>query len=69
MEAIAEQDGTYRVLPEGCIGCGVCAPTCPTEAITLTRRPEPEQDTPPGSMMEVFMQKAVARGIELRLDP
>ena len=69
MEAIAEENGAYRVLPERCIGCGVCAPTCPTEAIRLVRRPEREQDRPPATMMEVFMQKALARGIELKLDP
>ena len=68
MEAILEHDEGYRVQTERCIGCGVCAPTCPTESITLVRRPESEQDTPPGNMMEVFMQKAVGRGIELKLD-
>lgn len=41
MGAIKEDDG-YTVLPERCIGCGVCTSTCPTEAIMLVRRPEAE---------------------------
>jgi electron transport complex protein RnfB len=47
MEAIKEEGETYRVLAERCIGCGVCAVTCPTESITLQRRPEGECTVPP----------------------
>ena len=40
MDAIAEDNGGYRVKPERCIGCGVCTTTCPTESISLIRKPE-----------------------------
>jgi NAD-dependent dihydropyrimidine dehydrogenase PreA subunit len=31
-----------RIIPEKCVGCGLCSITCPTEAISLkeTRPPE-----------------------------
>ena len=68
MDAIEEDGGVYRVLPGRCIGCGVCAPICPTESIHLVRRPEEEQDTPPANLMEWYVQRAASRGIDLKLD-
>jgi Pyruvate/2-oxoacid:ferredoxin oxidoreductase delta subunit len=35
IDAIAENEGTYTVISERCLGCGVCTVTCPTEAISL----------------------------------
>jgi len=68
MEAILEDDGEYRVIADRCIGCGVCTSTCPTEAITLIRRPEDEQDSPPTSLLDWSIQRAASRGIELKTD-
>jgi electron transport complex protein RnfB len=68
MNAIVEEDGNYRVQPERCIGCGVCAPTCPTESIKLVRRPEPEQDKPPTDLMQLYMDRAAKRGIEIKIE-
>ena len=51
MEAISEDDDGYKVLSDVCIGCGVCTVTCPTESITLVRKPESEQSKPPDNMM------------------
>ena len=63
MEAIVEQDDEYSVLAERCIGCGVCAPTCPTESIKLVRKPESEQNNPPAGLGELQMERAPSREI------
>lgn len=61
MEAIAAEDGAYSVLEERCIGCGVCSLTCPTESITLVRRPEKERDAPPPSLMHWSVERLAGR--------
>jgi Pyruvate/2-oxoacid:ferredoxin oxidoreductase delta subunit len=66
--AISEEDGIYRVLPERCIGCGVCTPTCPTDSITLVQKPESEQIKPPAHMVEWNLARAASRGIELKFE-
>jgi len=68
MKAMVEEDGTYKVLAERCIGCGVCAPTCPTESIKLVRKPEAERDRPPADLMQLFLGKAASRGMEFKID-
>lgn len=44
------RDGGYRVVPEVCDGCGLCAQVCPAECIEMVARPTdlplPEQSTP-----------------------
>lgn len=44
MDAIIEEDSGCRVLPERCIGCGVCVITCPSESISLVERSDSERD-------------------------
>jgi electron transport complex protein RnfB len=68
MEAIVEEDGDYKVIPERCIGCGACISTCTTAAIQLVRRPDSEQDTPPADLVDWTMKRAANRGVELKLD-
>ena len=69
VEAIVEENGGYRVQAGICIGCGVCTVTCPTESITLSRRPASEQDLPPADIGEWAVKRAASRGIELKLEP
>ncbi len=68
MEAIAEKDGLYEVQPERCIGCGVCTPTCPSEAIELHRKPESEQGLPPENVIDWYGKRAASRGIKIMID-
>jgi NAD-dependent dihydropyrimidine dehydrogenase PreA subunit len=63
MEAIAEEDGTYRVMPERCIGCGVCTVTCPSEAITLINRPQEDREEPLTNIMEWSAKRTASRGM------
>jgi Na+-translocating ferredoxin:NAD+ oxidoreductase subunit B len=68
VEAIVETDGLYAVQPERCIGCGVCSSTCPTESITLLKKPEDQQDVPPANLMDWYMKRAQSRGITIKID-
>lgn len=68
MDAIVEEDGAYKVLVERCIGCGVCTPTCPTEAIKLVRKPESEQVKPPNNLLDWNFKRASSRGIKIKID-
>jgi len=65
MDAIIEEDGVYKVLSDTCIGCGVCTVTCPTESISLIRKPELEQNIPPDNIIDASFNRAANRGIDL----
>lgn len=65
MKAITEDNGSYKVLPERCIGCGVCTGTCPTGAISLTLKPETGRDEPPANLMDWAGKRAASRGIKI----
>jgi H+/Na+-translocating ferredoxin:NAD+ oxidoreductase subunit B len=65
MDAVAEDNGGYGVKPDRCIGCGVCTTTCPTDSISLIRKPESQRDDPPASLHEWYAERAKSRGIPL----
>ena len=50
MDAIELTDGVSEIIDGRCIGCGVCIPTCPTEAISLVAISDP--GIPPGNFDE-----------------
>ncbi len=62
MGAIKEDDG-YRVIPERCIGCGVCTSTCPTGAIRLVRRPDSELESLPSGLEDWAVKRMGERGM------
>lgn len=64
VRAIEEGDDAYQVKPEACIGCGLCVSTCPSEAISLIRKPEEECEIPPANEDAWFEARAKARGVD-----
>jgi len=68
MDAIAEDNGGYKVQPERCIGCGVCTNTCPTESMSLVHRPESEREQPAENIFDWYMKRAQSRGVPLKVD-
>jgi ferredoxin len=64
VNAIEEGEEAYRVIREKCIGCGLCIPTCPGEAIQLVRKPEEERTPPPRDEMAWFEARGKERGVD-----
>ena len=60
--AIAEADDHYQVDSERCLGCGVCVITCPTESITLVRKPEEQHVRAPRNMIEWMIKRSEDTG-------
>lgn len=58
MDAIVEADGSYGVVVEKCVGCGLCVVKCPSGGITLVRRTDA---APPLSMMDWFVARETNR--------
>jgi Fe-S-cluster-containing hydrogenase component 2 len=57
MEAIIVEDYA-EVNKDRCIGCGVCVPTCPSDAIQLYNK---DNITEPPDDMEQFYSKLIAK--------
>ena len=67
VKAISENGGSYIVMEDKCIGCGLCTVTCPADSISLVDRDEAERDEPPKNLVEWNINRAKNRGIELKL--
>lgn len=66
VKAIKEEDACYKVDPERCIGCGVCTPTCPTDAISLLKKPAELHEQPPRNIVDWYMQRAANRAASVQ---
>ncbi len=65
VNAIEEGDDAYRVVAEKCIGCGLCITTCPSDAISLVRKPEDLIIEPPQDEMDWYDRRAELRGVDI----
>ncbi|UCD57349.1 MAG: 4Fe-4S binding protein, partial [Candidatus Hydrogenedentota bacterium] len=62
MGAISEKEDAYEVDRDRCIGCGVCAPTCPSESISLVRKPADECIRAPANEVSWMMERSTDTG-------
>ena len=62
MEAISLDDGHAVLNLDHCIGCGLCITTCPTESLSLVRKPDMEQPYVPKDFAETNIKLGRARG-------
>ena len=61
IEAVIERDGFMEVDTARCIGCGLCVPTCPENAVTMVRKPVTE--VPPANIVEMNLNILKERGL------
>jgi ferredoxin len=59
-----DEDGSYRVTRDGCIGCALCISACPTDAIKLVRKGEEQLLIPPKDDDEWFKERGRRRGVD-----
>ena len=64
-KALSMVDGMCKVDEQHCFGCGICISSCGDGALSLAPRPPSQVKTPPESLGEWMMERAVARGIDL----
>lgn len=64
VNAIEEEGDVNQVIKERCIGCGLCIPTCPSEAIRLVRKRAEKLVPPPKDEMAWYEERARRRGID-----
>jgi Fe-S-cluster-containing hydrogenase component 2 len=62
MEALRLEAEKVVLNLDRCIGCGLCVSTCPTDSLTMVRKPESEQPNVPKSWIPNSIRLGQARG-------
>lgn len=63
VNAITEQNGTYRISLDNCIGCGLCVTGCPHDAVKLIRKTEADIIEPPEDFARWESERFKNRGL------
>ena len=62
MEALSLNNKKAVLDLNRCIGCGLCVSTCPTQSVSLVRKPKAKQPYVPKDIVETNMKLGKARG-------
>jgi len=62
MEALCIDNKKTALDLNRCIGCGLCVSTCPTQSLSLVRKPKAKQPYVPKDIIETNNKVGKARG-------
>ncbi len=62
MEALKLEGDAVQLDTDRCIGCGLCASTCPTGSLRLVRKPDSQQAEIPKDIIDTSIRLGKARG-------
>jgi ferredoxin len=62
MEALSLADKKALLDLDRCIGCGLCVSTCPTNSLSLVRKPKAKQPYVPKDVIETHIKIGKAHG-------